>query len=121
MLLIEAARQACIAALNCEYPNHSWGLAWRHLDVRFLGYAFPLPISMVVHVKRQPTEKAASQSEINVVIELFQVGRGICIVDFAISLIDGARLEILEGRRAKQALESFAEPRAPAREREKTA
>jgi hypothetical protein len=107
MLLIEAARQASIAAVECEFANRHYGMAWSKVNVAFLGYAFPLPTSMMVQLTELPAEGRSAQVALSVQAELSQAGRPICSLEFAVGLIEAERLSQLEARRAKQALSAI--------------
>jgi hypothetical protein len=117
MLLVEAARQACIATIESEHPRDEgmrWGLSWNNLDVQFVSYTFPGPVSISVSIETDRSKK--EQLVVNQTMNFVQAGKSVCTIKFRVTLVDGERLERLESRSARsttgairQQAESFCE------------
>jgi len=108
MLLVEAGRQACIAALECEYGVDGpmkWGLAWSGLSVHFQGYVYPVPARLVVSV-RETNPGEIKKRSVRVPIEITQAGKRVCELELTITLIEQHVLEGAEDRRARQVIDA---------------
>ena len=109
MLLIEASRQACIAAIECEHPvsaNAGWGLNWSRLDVKFLNYAYPGPVSILVAVR---TDRSRTHQPLfHQHITFSQSGKAVSEIDFTVTLVENHKLKRLESRASKSTIEGIA-------------
>lgn len=111
MLLVEAARQLGIAALELEYAADDglmrYGLAWAGLVVRFLSYAFPTPTELEVVLEEDPAKSRKSQVGVTLTFRLVQAG--LCIAEMVMetSLIEKSTLAKLEARRAQQTVDKL--------------
>lgn len=113
MLLIEAARQAVIAAIECHCARSdgvSWGLVLQSLNCHFDNYVFPLPTQLMVRIS--PDAAPQSQQEVVLIIDFLQVGKLVCKLEFRVGLYRPDILARLEGRRAVQAVTDEVRQRA---------
>jgi hypothetical protein len=105
MLLMEAARQATIAGIECEWiagralPQ---GFILKTFNAQFDNYAFPLPATLRVAM----TEEACSATQVDVAldIEFVQGGKSVSHMHLDVRLLQADVLERIESRRADQAL-----------------
>lgn len=105
MLLIEAARQAVIASIECQCPRAdggSWGLILQRLDCKFDTYAFPLPTAISVGV----VESGAGDAQRELVLDVLftQAGKRVAGIDFHVGLCRRDLLSRIEGRHAAKAV-----------------
>jgi hypothetical protein len=111
MLLVEAARQLGIAALELEYAADDglmrYGLAWGSLVARFLSYAFPTPTELEVVLEQLPAKSRKNQPTIELTFQLTQAGQSVAEMVMETSLIEKATLLKLEARRAQQVVEKL--------------
>jgi hypothetical protein len=108
MLLMEAARQAGIAAIECQWLtglDTRWGFILENFNARFDNYAFPMPTSITVNLKE--LTKTDSQILIELNIEFHQAGKKFSQMRLDARLYQVAVLEKLEKRRADQAISSL--------------
>jgi hypothetical protein len=107
MLLMEAARQAVVATLECAYVQPRGtplGLVLERFDSSFQNYAFPLPTQLTVTV----TEREGRQSR-NIAVSLDvafeQAGLQVCRMVLDVNLIEAAVLDAIETRKARKCVD----------------
>ena len=108
MLLVEAARQFGIAAIETEYAANgemSYGFAWNSLSVRFLSYAFPVPTELTVQLTRNENQTRRNQHSIALAFRIVQCGQVVAEVSIETTLLEKAVLSKLESRRGAQIAE----------------
>src|SRR5690606_3442439 len=106
MLLIEAARQASIVAIERQCRREDglppWGLVLQNFQARFDNYVFPLPTR--IRVRIDESVLSDTQRELAIEVEFEQAGKAVCGVDFSVRLYPSDLLSKLETRRADQAI-----------------
>ena len=110
MVLIEASRQAALGVLECEYKNTSqisWGLTWSSTQVQFLGYIFPVPLTLTAKVSEPVGTRSESRIPVNVVVDWDQLGKPVCEMALTGILLERAFLAKLEVKRARQAVDAL--------------
>ncbi len=110
MLLIEAARQFGIAAVEIEYDrteDNRWGLMWSGLRVAFTNYAFPLPTEVLMHIHEDESKRRPNQVVVSVTLELTQAGQVIAEVGMDATLLNRPLLRKIEAKRSAQVIEGF--------------
>jgi hypothetical protein len=114
MLLIEAARQATIAALELSFPGTGgarYGLILERLDSSFGGYVFPLPASLRTEVRVRTS--AQSSIAATVVTTVTQCGSEVAALTLDVTLCVESTLGKLEARKAQAAVRRFDSGVAP--------
>ncbi len=107
MLLMEAARQAVVVSLECEYSRHSetsLGFVLERFNSRFDNYTFPLPTAMTVTL----LERHGPQSKnvaVSLTIVFQQAGQQVSEMVLDVSLFPTEMLSKIEARKAKKSLD----------------
>ena len=105
MVLIEAARQMCLAVSEeffaGRYPNGA-AFLWTAITVRFLGYAFPSRVFLRYHVLEH-SQKQAKADAFKVEIEFVQAGNVVAASDIDFETRDKAAVERRESKLASAA------------------
>lgn len=122
MLLMEAARQAVVVALELEYATKRGvrlGFVLERFMSNFHSYAFPLPTTMRVSlVESGDPDKHVS---VSLTIAFLQAAEQISTMQLDVTLYDTALLDKVEARKARKSIESMKRlvvelPAAPASE-----
>lgn len=109
MQLMEAARQAVVAAIECEYPTDSgsrMGLILERFDSRFENYMFPVPTDIFVTIAER-SNSSDKQRAVTLTIDFAQVDQKVCQMQLDVRLYDSKVLEKLEARRARSVVGSL--------------
>jgi A-factor biosynthesis hotdog domain len=104
MLLVEAARQASIAAIEqycARADGKRWGLVLETMTCRFENYAFPVPTRLCVDIR--DVEQSDSRRVLGIGVQFSQAQQSICRIDFDVTLYRSDLLTRLEDRRSAQA------------------
>jgi hypothetical protein len=104
MLLVEAARQASIVAIEgycARADGKRWGLVLETMTCRFDNYAFPVPTRLCVDIG--DIERSDSRRVLGIGVKFSQAQQSICSVDFNVTLYRSDLLTRLEDRRSAQA------------------
>lgn len=98
MLLMEAARQATISALELDYctpDNTKYGLALKTFESNFHDYTFPVPT--IIKTKTFLNKESISKyKEIKVISSFQQNGKEVAIVTLFVTLIPNDKLTSIE-------------------------
>lgn len=108
MLLMEAARQATIASIECEWigrESNSWGLILETFNAKFDNYAFPLPTSITVNLEEGVG--TGNQIPLALNIEFHQAGKRVSRMLLEVRLSRTALLGKIEKRLADQAVSAM--------------
>ena len=110
MLLIEAARQAGIAAIESEFVaapgEKKWSLAWSRCDTRFFTYAFPVPTTLTVSFPKTDGVDTG-QVPLEFPVQIAQGGALVCEIRMEVTLLEASLAERLEGRRARDVVSAI--------------
>lgn len=108
MLLMEAARQAVVVALELEYSSKRGarlGFVLERFMSSFHSYAFPLPTTLRVSlVESGDPEKHVS---VALTIAFLQAAEQISTMQLDVTLYDTALLDKVEARKARKSIESM--------------
>ncbi|MCY4045091.1 MAG: AfsA-related hotdog domain-containing protein [Cellvibrionales bacterium] len=106
MLLMEAARQATIVALESNYPDESYGLTVRHFDSSFSHFLFPLPSNLDVKILEKESD---NDKYFDVIVEtyFYQGGINVSKVVLDLCLSKKQDLRLLEGKKANQSINGY--------------
>lgn len=118
MLLMEAARQAAIAALELDYGDAfgGSGIVVERFTSTFNSYAFPLPTSMVARIEEGPaTEK---NIVVACVVTFQQAGQAVCEMKLEGGIYARTYLAKAEARQAQRAITTLRELHEAATEEE---
>lgn len=105
MLLIEAARQAGIAAIEKHYLENdarSWGFSWTRCDSQFLDLAFPVPTEIYSHLPHISDFESVNQAALPVPMTILQRSVKVAEVMMEVTVISRDLAGKLEKRRAKR-------------------
>ncbi|NRR33514.1 hypothetical protein HSX11_25390 [Oxalobacteraceae bacterium] len=107
MLLMEAARQAVVASLECEYSRHSavpLGFVLERFNSRFDNYVFPLPTAMTVTiVERSGKQDKNVAASLTIVFQ--QAGLQVCEMLMDVTLFETQVLDKIESRKARKSVD----------------
>lgn len=109
MQLMEAARQAVVAALECEYPTEPgsrMGFILERFDSRFENYMFPVPTDIFVTIAERSNASDKHRS-VTLTIDFAQVAQKVCQMQLDVRLYDIKVLAKLEARRARSVVGSL--------------
>lgn len=109
MLLVEASRQASIAALELEYcsgRNPKSGLVIEQFTSRFSNYAFPIPTLITASIK-EIGKSATGNLSLECLVAFSQADKEVCTVYFTGSVPQLAQLEIVEARMARSSINAL--------------
>lgn len=104
MLLLEAARQAIIVAVELEYPapaGSKLGLVVDEYNSKFVSYAFPVPTK--VDVELQEMGRTDNQISLLASARFSQSGQEVCLMQMSGGIYDQRLLTVLETKRARRA------------------
>jgi len=107
MVLMEAARQATIASIECEWiaaQARPQGFILESFNSRFHTYAFPLPTTLQVRMDER--ERTDTQVAISLAIDFQQGGKCVSQMQLEVRLLQADVLDRIEMRRAAQALDT---------------
>jgi len=107
IVLMEAARQATIASIECEWiagQSVPQGFILESFNARFHTYVFPLPTTL--RVRMDLREQTDTQIGIALAIEFHQAGKCVSQMELDVRLLHSAVLNRIEIRRAAQALDT---------------
>lgn len=111
MLLLEAARQAMIVCLECEYvtdQNRNYGLILERYNSTYHHYAFPLPTSIDVTLRElRPHTPAERQIPTQLDIVFSQAGIRVCEMQLDVTLYEAALLAKVETMKARKLIETL--------------
>jgi hypothetical protein len=107
MLLVEAARQIAIAAVELEYGEGGrkrWGMAWSGMRVSFSAYLFPLPTTLIVRCREDAVKTKPNHRAITMAVTVEQADRSVCEIEMEVTLMDARVLAKIEHQAATRAL-----------------
>lgn len=110
MLLMEAARQATIVALDrsfCAPGQERYGLVLERFDSSFGSYLFPLPTSLTTEV--QVRDSSANNIAVSVITTVSQSGSHIAVLTLDVTLCPQSFLDKVEARKSLAALRKLQE------------
>jgi hypothetical protein len=108
MLLVEAGRQAATAATELEYVADAAepiAFIWNGLRLNFCRFAFPLPATIIVRLRREQAPDG-SRPKYVAAVEILQSGQAVCEMDFGFGLMPLAVLSGLEAKAAQRAVDA---------------
>ncbi len=108
MLLMEAARQATIAALDLEYSkagDQAYGLILDRFDSQFTGYLFPLRATLTTVIEEKET--ASKNISVAVKTTVSQCGADIAVLVLDVTLCGTSLLDKIEQRKSQMAVKQL--------------
>jgi A-factor biosynthesis hotdog domain len=110
MLLVEASRQAAIAAVELEYcsggEEKKSGLIIEQFVSRFSNYAFPIPTRITASIN-ELGRSANGNASLECWIKFSQVGKEVCAMCMVGSMPQRAQLEVVEARMARSSVNAL--------------